>query len=130
MIRISAGYSMKVPGEKEYSSNGYHLTIEAELPDVLVNDPEQLRNKISGIFNEARDNVEAQVGNGNNGSKGASQPLELASDKQKSFIVSLARRRHGMTPEDLSKWNGGVDLARITKQEASRLITELKGGAL
>ena len=128
MIRISAGYSKKVPGEEEYSSNGYHLTIEAEVPDMLVTDPENLRKKISDIFREARENVEHQM-NGN-GSKRDPQPQEMASDKQKSFIVSLARRRHGMSPEDLSKWNGGVDLARMTKREASDLITQLKGGAL
>jgi len=127
MIKISAGYSKKIPGEQQYSSDAFHLTLEAEVPDLLVNDPDSLRKKISDIFREARQNVEHQV-NGN-GSR-TSQPQEMASEKQKSFIVSLARRRHGMTPEDLSKWNGGVDLARMTKRDASRLITELKGGAL
>jgi len=128
MIKISAGYAMKTPGKEEYSSNGYHLTIEAELPDVLVTDPENLRKKISDIFKEAKENVEHQV-NGN-GAQRAPQTQQMASDKQRSFIVSLARRRHGMTPEDLSKWNGGVDLARMTKREASDLISRLKGGGL
>jgi len=126
MIRISAGYSKKVPGEEEYSSNGYHITIEAEVPDILMSRPEELKSRITGIFEEAKQNVEAQV----NGSLRESLREESASDKQKSFIVSLARRRHGMSVEDLKNWNGGVDVNNLSKKDASGLITRLKGGAL
>jgi len=128
MIRISAGYSKKVPGEEEYSSNGYHITIEAEVPDILMSRPEELKSRISGIFEEAKQNVEAQVGS--NGKNGSTHREEMASEKQKSFIVSLARRRHGMTVEDLKNWNGGVDVNNLSKKDASGLITRLKGGAL
>ena len=129
MIRISAGFSKKVPGEEEYSSNGYHLTIEAEVPDVLMNKPDELKSRISRIFDEARENVEEQLNNGNNGNNGRNgnnHREEKASEKQKSFIVSLARRRHGMGPEELT----GKTLDEISKKEASELINRLKGGAL
>ena len=133
MIRICTSYSTKVPGEQEYSSNGYHLTIEAELPDALITDAEKLRDKIAGMFEEAKRNVEAQSNgksenNRNNGNH-TPQRVETASTKQKSFIISLARRRHGMTPEELSNWNGGVDLNNLSKRDASDLITRLKEGA-
>ncbi len=126
MIKISAGYSKKVPGEEEYSSNGYHLTIEAEVPDVLMNKPDELKSRISRIFDEAKENVEEQLTNGNNGRNGNTHREEKASDKQKSFIVSLARRRHGMGPEELT----GKTLDEISKKEASDLINRLKGGSL
>jgi len=126
MIKISAGYSKKVPGEEEYSSNGFHLTIEAEVPDLLMNKPDELKSRISRIFDEARENVEDQLNNGNNGNNGRNQREEKASEKQKSFIVSLARRRHGMDPEVLNQ-RTGKSLDEISKKEASDLITRLKG---
>jgi hypothetical protein len=123
MIRISAGYSKKVPGEEDYSSNGFHLTIDAEVPDILVENPEKLREKISSIFREAKQNVEAQM----NGNHGNGNGEVKASDKQKSFIVSLARRRHGLEPDALTQWTNGVQITDLSKKQASDLISRLKG---
>ena len=123
MIRICTSYSTKVPGEQQYSSNGYHLTIEAELPDALITDAEKLRDKIASMFEETERNVKARSNgkpennNRNNG--------QQASEKQRSFIVSLARRRHGMDLRKLQELTG-MPLEDLSKKDASRLISQLK----
>ena len=136
MIRICTSYSTKVPGEQEYSSNGYHLTIEAELPDALIANAEKLRAKIAGMFEEAKRNVEFQS-NGkpenNNRDNGGNKGWEnnnrnngqKASEKQRSFIISLARRRHGMDLRKLQELTG-MPLEDLSKNDASRLISQLK----
>ncbi len=59
MLKLNASYSKKVPAETEYSSQSYHCTIEVELPDGLT--PEQLNEKVHGVFDFVRTAVEAEL---------------------------------------------------------------------
>jgi len=136
MIKLKTSYSTKVPGKQEYSSTGYYISIEAELPDALIANADKLREKIAGMFEEAKRNVEAQS-NGkpenNNRDNGGNKGWEnnnrdngnRASEKQRSFIVSLARRRHGMDLRKLQELTG-TPLEDLSKNDASRLISQLK----
>jgi len=136
MIKLKTSYSTKVPGKQEYSSTGYYISIEAELPDALIANADKLREKIAGMFEEAKRNVEAQS-NGkpennyrnNGGNKGWENNNrdngQKASEKQRSFIVSLARRRHGMDLRKLQELTG-MPLEDLSKNDASRLISQLK----
>jgi len=59
MLKLNASYSKKVPAESEYSSQSYHCTIEIELPDGLS--PQQLQEKVHGVFDFVRNSVEAEL---------------------------------------------------------------------
>jgi hypothetical protein len=59
MLKINASYSKKVPAEAEYSSQSYHCSIEAELPDGLSH--EQLQERIHATFATVREAVEAEL---------------------------------------------------------------------
>jgi hypothetical protein len=61
MLKLNASYSKKVPAETEYSSQSYHCTIEVELPDGLT--PEQLNEKVHGVFAFVRASVETELHN-------------------------------------------------------------------
>ena len=61
MLKLNASYSKKVPAESEYSSQQYHCQIEVELPDGL--NPQQLQEKVHGVFDFVRNSVEAELHN-------------------------------------------------------------------
>ena len=61
MLKLNASYSKKVPAESEYSSQQYHCQIEMELPDGL--NPQQLQEKVHGVFDFVRNSVEAELHN-------------------------------------------------------------------
>ena len=61
MLKLNASYSKKVPAESEYSSQSYHCQIEVELPDGL--NPQQLQEKVHGVFDFVRKSVEAELHN-------------------------------------------------------------------
>jgi hypothetical protein len=59
MMKINVSYSKKVPAESQYSSQSYHCSIEAELPDGLSH--EQLQERIHATFATVRQAVEAEL---------------------------------------------------------------------
>ncbi|MBQ7178415.1 MAG: hypothetical protein IJS08_13455 [Victivallales bacterium] len=61
MLKLNASYSKKVPAESEYSSQQYHCQIEVELPDGL--NPQQLQEKVHGVFDFVRNSVESELHN-------------------------------------------------------------------
>ena len=61
MLKLNASYSKKVPAESDYSSQSYHCQIEVELPDGL--NPQQLQEKVHGVFDFVRKSVEAELHN-------------------------------------------------------------------
>ena len=67
MTKINTAFSKKVPAEQEYSSEGFHCSLEVEVSDALLNDANTLKEKISGMFREVKSNVEAQINGHNNG---------------------------------------------------------------
>ena len=143
MLKLNASFSKKVPADEEYSSQSYHASIEAELPDGLTD--KQLKDKIHDTFELVRDSVEAEIGNvqsngsGNRQSNGhirypqnkrgsgsKQQDNTPASTKQINYLLDLARTE-GIKPGELLEQAGVTDLKRLTKVECSRLIDELNG---
>lgn len=60
MLRLNASFSKKVPGEQPYSSEGLGLSIEVELPDQTLADPQQFTEAVRRLFGQARAEVERQ----------------------------------------------------------------------
>ncbi len=58
---ISAGMSIKRPGAEQYSSDGYHLTVEMETD---IENADHFQAAVSALFAEVKAALEAEVANG------------------------------------------------------------------
>ena len=151
MLKINASYSKKVPAESEYSSQSFHASIEAELPDGLTQ--EQLQERIHKTFEMVRQSVEAELhgktasnpedstppappqnqsrqqhqdyrAGGSDYGRGKSPAQETAaSPKQISYLLLLASRR-GITPAQLAVQNNVQDVQQLTRKQCSALIEQ------
>ncbi|MFH0982698.1 MAG: hypothetical protein V2A79_14330, partial [Planctomycetota bacterium] len=63
MLRLNAGFSRKV-GEPNFGSRGASVNLELELESHLIGDPAALLGRIQGLFDLAREAVDAELGNG------------------------------------------------------------------
>ena len=144
MLKLTASFSKKVPIDgQRFSSQSYHASVEAELPDGLTQ--EQLTSRIHDTFTLVRDSVESELHNGN-GAESApfssvsstpqSTPAEttrggaMASAKQIKFLTDLAIRRK----MDLAALNaeaqrlfGVIGTGQLTRKQASQFIDMLNG---
>lgn len=137
MLKISASYSKKVPGAEQYSSEGYHVSIEAECPQSLLEDSASLQEQVQSLFAEARSQVDQQItgeapqqgsrphlANGNGNGRTQSQPK--ASNRQINYAVSLAKRVWNLSPDELARELRVNRLDELTTKQASDLIERLK----
>jgi len=138
MLKLTASYSKKVPGAEQYSSEGYHVSIEAECPQSLLEDPASLQDQVQSLFAEARSQVDQQISgevperggrpqlvNGNGNGRSHSQPSR-ASNRQISYAASLAKRVWNMSPDELARELRVSRLDELTSKQASDLIERLK----
>lgn len=143
MLKLNASYSKKVRGETQFSSQGYHASIEIELPDGLT--PEQLQARIHQTFALVRDSVESEIGgtqqeapaqqpaagnNGNGNGNGHAQPngngrkSEPASAKQVKYLIDLAAQKGLNLGEQLRKY-GAATAYDLSREQCSKLIDEI-----
>ena len=138
MLRLNSSYSKKVPADAEYSSQSYHCSVEAELPDGLTS--EQIKERIHATFELCRTAVEAELqGGGAVASAPTAAPpiapplpqgrtANTASPKQIGFVKTLAARQR-ITPTDLvtlvAERYGVANVEELTKRQASELIDSM-----
>ena len=136
MLKLNVGWSRKA-GEANYGSRGASVHLELEVEAGLVNQPEELQERIRKLYRLAKSAVDEEL-NANNGPAGAgphngkNQPrvngrratasqvraINAISDRNRVDLIGLLRDRFRLDrPEDLSI------------SEASSLIDELKGTA-
>ncbi len=156
MLKLNASYSKKVPAESEYSSQSYHCTIEVELPDGLS--PQQLQEKVHGVFDFVRNSVEAELHHTASAQKTVQQtyvqqatpqnyqqpqqsqpqqyqqnrqyrnPNASASAKQVNYLLSLAKRA-GWTVQQILQRCQIPNIESIPSKMCSQLIQEFSGTA-
>ena len=153
MLKLNASYSKKVPAESEYSSQSYHCTIEIELPDGLS--PQQLQEKVHGVFDFVRNSVEAELHNGVPAKAQPPVPQTIqqpyvqqatpqnylqsqnipyrnsnaaASPKQVNYLLSLAKRA-GWTVQQILARCQIPNIEAIPARVCSQLIQEFSGAA-
>ena len=151
-MKLAITHSKKVPGAEDYSSEGFSCSLELEVPDREVQDPQTLRAYLGQLYDEARQAVEEQVrsvprrngtpasqptgifgrqGNDPNGSRpatGGNGP-QTATSKQVNYLISLGARNKLDFPtlQRIARERFQVeDLYRLTKGQASQLIDEMK----
>ena len=140
MLKAIVSYSKKIPvPDSEYSSQGYSLSLETEIPET---DPEAIQGRLSETFRLVKSQVETELANGNARNPGLGDPGSntvplppsrtngKASNAQIKFITDLATRK-GLSLSELNagiRERFGVDgLYDLDKKQASAVLDELKG---
>ena len=141
MLKAIVSYSKKIPvPDSEYSSQGYSLSLESEIPDT---DPRAIQTRLHDTFELVKSSVEQELANGNGnahvvkppetGTQPARRPNgtgEKASNRQIKFLTDLATQR-GMSLSDLNadvrKRFGVAGLYDLSRRDASVLLDELNG---
>lgn len=140
MLKAIVSYSKKIPvPDSEYSSQGYSLSLETEVPET---EPGAIQARLSETFHLVRDQVEHELANGNGKQTGPEDPGSnsvplppartdgKASNKQIKFITDLASRQ-GIALRELNariRERFGVDgLYDLTKKQASAVLDGLNG---
>jgi hypothetical protein len=148
-MKLAITHTKKVPGQEEYSSEGFGATIEVEVPDDQAQDAASVQGWLKELYDQAKQAVEQQLAsvprrNGNNQPAAQASGLfgrpnhppeprqgnsSVATPKQISFLVSLGARNK-LTFADLQKIAqerfAAEDLYRLSKSQASELIDSLK----
>ncbi|MBT3291101.1 MAG: hypothetical protein HN380_27390 [Victivallales bacterium] len=144
MLKLTASFGKKLPVEgMDFSSQSYHASVEVEIPEGLA--PEELDRRIHDTFDLVRGSVEAELTSGPRpaGFQGAptggqdfrpapQRKAQPASAKQLAYLRDIAVRK-GMTVEELDQLAatqfGADSTARLTRDQASRLIDSLGGAS-
>ena len=147
MIKINAGISRKV-GEPNYGSRGASITIELEVESAALEDPHGLQERVQGLFDMAREAVEAELagsqgrphpspepgnghggrsghGNGNGRERSAGSRPAAMTPSQERAICAICRRL-GIDPIAECREVFGWAFGRLTIKEASQVIDHLK----
>lgn len=145
MLKAIVSYSKKVPvAGQEFSSQGYSLSLEAEVPET---DPAAIQARLHHTFELVKSSVEQELANGHGNGHTVAKPQAVpqatsqaapagkpdtarASNKQIKFITDLATQR-GVTISGLNariqKRFGVQGLYDLGRKQASDLLDELNG---
>ena len=139
MLKAIVSYSKKIPvPDSEYSSQGYSLSLETEVPE---SDPAAIQARLHQTFDMVKTSVEQELANGNGQARTPAPPQaasaripvrtgEKASNKQIKFLTDLATQR-GQSLSDLNadvQRRFGVDgIYDLSRRDASLLLDELNG---
>ena len=133
MLKAIVSYSKKIPvPDSESSSQGYSLSLEAEIPD---RDPAAIQAKLHETFELVKNSVEQELVRQSNSPpptasmKPAAAP-EKASNKQIKYLTDLAQQKN-ITLSDLNamlrKQCGVTGLYDLSRKQCSDLLDELNG---
>ena len=104
---ITAGMSVKRPGQEQYSSDGFHLTVEMEAD---IENADHFRAISQALFGEVKAALEAEVENGSARAAGAGSGVDLWSSGGNGG-------------------NGSKAVSRTTSKPASRANSSGRGAA-
>ena len=141
MLKLNIGLSKKI-GESNYGSRGASVNLELEVEAGLVNQPDELQERIRRLFRLAKASVDEELnghgdhpssnghnGNGTSNGSGYRNGGRPATQSQARAIRAIAGRQR----VDLQQLLGdrfGVDRPEdLSISDASQLIDDLKGPA-
>ena len=139
MLKAIVSFSKKIPAETEFSSKGYSLSLETEIPET---DPAGIRARLSETFELVKSQVEHELAGGNgrgpqpSPAEGPTQPAargngngSKATNKQIKFILDLAKNQGmglGEVNSRVRSEFGAESVYDLDKKSASRLVDQLK----
>jgi len=132
MLKAIVSYSKKIPvPDSEFSSQGFSLSLEAEIPD---RDPASIQARLHETFELVKNSVESELVKQNSqpptsSAKPAAGP-EKASNKQIKYLTDLAQQKN-ITLSDLNatirKQCGVTGLYDLSRKQCSDLLDEMNG---
>lgn len=135
MLKAIVSYSKKVPAETQFSSEGYSLSLETEIPET---DPSSIQARLRDTFQLVKTSVEQELANGN-GRPQASRPhpptssgpsdRTKASNRQVKYVTDLWTQAGGQVSDlnaRIRKDYGVAGLYDLDKKQASDLVDQLK----
>ena len=129
MIKLNAGFSRKI-GESNFGSRGASVNVELELESHLINDPDGLRSRISGLFDLARqpvdDELHSQAQTPGNSNNNGQRSVRYATQSQIRAIHAICQRIPRDPAQEANQRFRVSDVGELTVHEASNLIDELK----
>ena len=129
MIKLNAGFSRKI-GESNFGSRGASVNVELELESHLINDPDGLRSRISGLFDLARqpvdDELHSQAQTPGNSNNNGQRSVRYATQSQIRAIHAICQRIQRDPAQEANQRFRVSDVGELTVHEASNLIDELK----
>ena len=133
MLKAIVSYSKKIPvPDSEYSSQGFSLSLEAEIPD---RDPAMIQARLHETFELVKNSVESELEKQSSSPSPAAsmKPApapEKASNKQIKYLTDLAQQKN-ITLSDLNatirKQCGVTGLYDLSRKQCSDLLDELNG---
>ena len=131
MLKAIVSYSKKIPvPDSEYSSQGFSLSLEAEIPD---RDPASIQAKLHETFELVKNSVESELEKQSGPSQTANKPstkTEQASNAQIKYLTDLAQQKN-IPLSDLNatvrQQYGVTGLYDLTRRQASELLDEMNG---
>ena len=136
MLKAIVSYSKKIPvPDSEYSSQGFSLSLETEIPD---RDPASIQARLHETFELVKNSVEQElVKNGQapiSGTPAAAKPesarTEQASNKQIKFLTDLCQQKGialSQLNQQIRQQYGVGGLYDLSRKQASQLLDELNG---
>ena len=138
-LKLNIGFSKKI-GESNYGSRGAVVNLEIECDSGLVDQPDQLKERIRQMFQLAKASVEEEL-NGNTAPKANGHPsaqqgngqrrdtTRKATASQMRAIQAIAQRQQ-LDPAKLVHSRYGVDKPKdLSITQASELIDSLKASS-
>ena len=100
MMKLNASYSKKVPADTDYSSQSYHCQIEVELPEGLT--PQQLNERVHGVFDFVRVSVENEL---HNSARQSEAPQQQSQPVQQNYQAVVSQQPNNAAPSARSRSN-------------------------
>ena len=136
-LTLNVGLQKKV-GQPDYGSLGASCHLEVEIEHSLIREPEQLREKIKYLFNQAKQAVEEElnagaqhdaIGHGNSGKGSQRSNGRQATASQVRAIHAIADRNRIELTARLRDRFGVEKPDELLIGQASELIDELKNAS-
>ena len=145
-MNLNIGWQKKV-GQPDFGSLGASCHLEVEVESSLVREPDQLREQIKHLFDQAKQAVEEELngrgtghavisghnangnGNGNGSAHNTNGNGHLATDKQLGYARQLANQISGLGIRRLDELTNKMfskPATELTTLDASGLIDTLK----
>jgi hypothetical protein len=123
MSKIIVGLCRKRPGPEQYSSDGFHLTVELE---VKVTDSEEFHNSVRGLFAEVSAALDAEIAHSknDNGVDTSGRRADLWTGSGGNGDKPNSRKDAGHNPRS-ARGNGSADLAEPISNKQASYLTQL-----
>lgn len=128
MCKIIVGLTAKRPGPEQYSSDGYHVTVELEKE---IASREDFHRSVRGLFNEVKTALDVEIAQGGNGSPPQTDPWRGHSRPENGHRATSAHQaadgaaEPGAARRDVADGGNGNGRDQPISNKQARYLTQL-----